>query len=258
MIKNFYKIFLFLLIIIFLFIFWYYKNYIALAQDIYSIKQKIVPSPVIATINNNCNVYLEKELKNSIIDIEKGTNVEILEDKTKKVYYIQNKKLGIKGWVKREDLYIPETPITNNERLKDIELETYVNKLGLDSQTEYLMFTDIYRQLTYIFKGKLEDWKLIKTIPCGTGVNESPTTRGIFKIGDKGEWFYSERLGSGAMYWLKFNGSYLYHSVAMDKNKNIIDDTIGKRCSSGCVRMNLEDIKWVYDNIEKGTTVYIN
>lgn len=256
--KKFYSFLCIFCIIIIIILLFSLKNANILAKDMYNIKQKMVPSPVIATVNNDCNVYLDKELKNIIKKIEKGTNVEILQDKTKKIYLIKNDTLGIEGWVKREDLYIPETPMANKEYLKDVELEAYVNDLGLDSHTEYLMFTDIYRQLTYIFKGKCENWKLIKTIPCGTGVNESPTTRGIFKISDKGEWFYSERLGSGAMYWLKFNGSYLYHSVAMDKNKNVIDSTIGERCSSGCVRMNLDDIKWVYDNIEKGTTVYIN
>lgn len=256
--KNYKILFFMLFVIIGIYTFLQYKNNIILAKDIYSIKQKIIASPVIATINNDCNIYLDKELKNIITTIKKGTNVEILQDKTKKIYCIKNEELNVQGWVKREDLYIPETPLANKEYLKNIELETYVNYLGLDSKTQYLIFTDIYRQLTYIFKGKCEDWKLIKTIPCGTGVNESPTTRGIFEISDKGSWFYSERLGSGAMYWIRFNGSYLYHSVAMDKNKNIIDNTIGERCSSGCVRMSIDDIKWVYDNIEKGTTVYIN
>ncbi|WP_317366297.1 L,D-transpeptidase [uncultured Tyzzerella sp.] len=256
--KKFYEILFILSIIVAIFIFWYYKSNITLAKDIHSIQQKIIPSPVIATISKDCNVYLDKELKNVITTIKKDTNVEILQDKTKKIYCVKNEQLNIQGWVKREDLYIPETPLASKEYLKDIELEAYVNYLGLDSKTEYLIFTDIYRQLTYIFKGKCENWKIIKTIPCATGLNESPTTRGIFKISDKGNWFYSERLGSGAMYWLRFNGSYLYHSVAMDKNKNIIDNTIGQRCSSGCVRMSIDDIKWVYDNIEQGTTVYIN
>ncbi|WP_250277904.1 L,D-transpeptidase [[Clostridium] colinum] len=258
MTKSFYKILFIICIIIAICSFWYYKKHIVLAQDIYNIKQKIVASPVIATINDDCNVYLDKEFKKILTTIEKGTNVEILEDKSREIYYIKNEKLNIKGWVTRKDLYIPKTPIANKEYLKDIELEAYVNSIGLDSETDYLVFTDIYRQLTYVFKGKCEDWKLIKTIPCGTGVNESPTTRGIFKIVDKGEWFYSERLGSGAMYWLKFNGSYLYHSVAMDKNKNIIDNTIGERCSSGCVRMSIEDIEWFYNKIPNKTTVYIN
>lgn len=255
MIKKFYS---FLFIPIFIFIFWYYKNYITLAQDIDAIKEKIVPSPVIATVNKDCKVYLDKELTNEIKFIPKDINVEILQDKSEKVYYIKNEEIGVKGWIKGEDLYIPETPLASKDYLKDVELETYVNDLGIDSQTDHLMFTDIYRQLTYIFKGKCGNWKLIKTIPCGTGTNKSPTTRGIFKIGDKGEWFYSERLGSGGKYWLRFNKSYLYHSVAMDKNKNVIDETIGQRCSNGCIRMNIEDIKWVYDNIERGTTVYIN
>lgn len=258
MIKNLYKIAFILFVFICTFIFLYYKYNVALAENIFTIKQKIVPSPVIATINEDCSVYEDEELKGVLTTIQKGTNVEILKDRSKKVYYVKSDLLNIKGWVTRKDLYIPETPKANKEYLKDIEIEAYVNSLDIDSETEYFIFTDIYRQLTYVFKGENGDWNIVKTIHCGTGLNESPTTRGFFKIGEKGEWFYSERLGSGAMYWLRFNGSYLYHSVAMDKNKNVIDDTIGERCSSGCVRMNIDDIKWLYNNIKKGTTVFIN
>lgn len=255
--KNFIKIGIILSSFLFLFIIIYEKNNTVLAS-IYNIEQKIVPSPVIATAINDCNLYLDEDLTNKITTVEKGTNLEILQDKTRKIYLVKNDNLNIKGFLKREDLYIPKTPVSNKERLKDKELETYINKLELDSETDFLVFTDIYRQLTYIFKGEYKNWRLIKTIPCGTGVNESPTTRGIFKISDKGEWFYSERLKSGAMFWLRFNNSYLYHSVSMDRNKNIIDKTIGERCSNGCVRMEIDDIKWFYENIEKGTTVYIN
>lgn len=252
------KVYIFFIIAIFIFILYSYKNYVILAQDIDSIKEKIIPSPVIATINKDTKIYLDKDLTKIIKPVTKDTKVEILQDKSEKIYYVKNDELKVKGWVKREDLDIPETPKASTDYLSDIELETYVNNLGLDSETNYLVFTDIYRQLTYIFKGKVENWKLIKTIPCSTGKNTSPTTRGIFKIKDKGEWFYSERLGSGAKYWIRFNGSYLYHSVAMDKDKNIIDNTIGERCSNGCVRMSVEDIKWLYDNLESGTTVFIN
>ena len=59
------------------------------------------------------------------------------------------------------------------------------------------------------------------------------------------------------MYWSRFNGSYLFHSVAMDKDKNITDNILGKRRSSGCVRMSVDDAKWFFENIEAGTKVWI-
>ena len=43
----------------------------------------------------------------------------------------------------------------------------------------------------------------------------------------------------------------------MDKNKNVIDNTLGQKHSSGCVRMSVENSQWFYDNIEYGTGVCI-
>lgn len=245
------------ILISFLFIFfiWKFKYQFVLGDEI---DIKIKPSPVFARINNNCNVYYDMNMNQLIKNISKGEYVEILQDRGEEKYLIKSDKEKIKGWVLAEFLDIPETPISNKERLKDYEIEEYINNKGFDSKTEYLVFTDIDRQLTYILKGEINNWKMYKTIVCSTGKNSSPTTRGNFIIGDKGEWFFSERLGSGAKYWVRFNGSYLFHSIPMDKNNNISDFTLGERHSSGCVRMSLEDIKWFYDNIPYGTAVFIN
>jgi len=43
----------------------------------------------------------------------------------------------------------------------------------------------------------------------------------------------------------------------MDRNKNILDYTLGKPASHGCVRMTVEDAKWIYDTIPNGTKVIV-
>lgn len=251
------NLFIFFIAFIGIFILYYFKYNFVLARDMIN-EIDIKESPVFAKINAECDVFSDIEMKNYIKKLKKGTEVEILQDKSEQKYFIKNEEEKVKGWVLAEFLDIPPTPKANQSRLKHGEIEKYVNEKGLDSITEYLVFTDIDRQLTYILKGSFNNWKMQKTIVSATGKNTSPTTRGIFKIQDKGEWFFSERLSSGAKYWVRFNGSYLFHSIAMDKNKNIIDPTIGERCSNGCVRMPIEDIKWFYENIPYGTTVFIN
>lgn len=236
-----------------LFFVWQLKKQFVLGNDI-----EIKSSPVFAITKDLCEVYYNLDMKNSITTINKGEYVEILEDKGEEKYLIKSSKNNLKGWVFAKFLDIPKTPNTNKNKLKNYEIENYINENGFDSKTNHLVFTDIDRQLTYILKGKLNNWKLEKIIVCATGKNTSPTTRGTFFIKDKGEWFYSERLKSGAKYWVRFNNCYLFHSIPMDKNKNILDNRLGERCSSGCIRMSLEDIKWFYDNIEYGTTVFIN
>lgn len=228
-------------------------------EQVQQIKDKVKKSVVLATIKKDCEVFIDENMNKVIDTIKKGERVEILKDKTTKIYLIKSEKLKLKGWVKAENLNIDADPLTNYNTLSDIEIEIFANSnADFISSTNYFVWTDIDRQLTYIFKGKKHNWRLIKTIVCATGLNKSPTTKGFFKIGDRGKWFFSERLESGAMFWVRFNNSYLFHSVAMDKNKNVIDNVVGERRSSGCVRMTLEDIQWFYNNIPYGTTVFIN
>jgi lipoprotein-anchoring transpeptidase ErfK/SrfK len=218
----------------------------------------IVPCPVIAVVKEPTAKYnTYDETSGRIGVIEQGTKVEIMQDRSAKWYRV--KVLGEEetSWVKREALYIPADELPNRELLTKEQLEAYMNLSGFESKTDYFILTDIYRQLTYVFTGEKENWSLSKTIACSTGKNESPTTRGFFKITERGEWFYSERLGSGSMYWMRFNGSYLFHSVAMDKDRQIIDSVIGDRRSMGCIRLELADAKWLYMNIPEQTSVYI-
>jgi lipoprotein-anchoring transpeptidase ErfK/SrfK len=64
------------------------------------------------------------------------------------------------------------------------------------------------------------------------------------------------------MWWVSFKdwGVYLFHSIPMDSNKNILSDEakkLGSPASHGCVRLNIDNAKWIYDNIPEGTPVNI-
>ena len=200
--------------------------------------------------NYSCN---RKEVGN----LKKDEIVEVIRDMSYEWYLVKSKN-GKCGWVSKNVLSIPKDPETNNDKMTQEEIENYVNSKGLKSDTSYLVWVNIDRQLTHVFLGEEGNWRLHKTMLSATGKNISPTIKGIFKIQDRGEWFYTERLNSGAKYWVRFNGPYLFHSLPMDRQKNIIDNTLGKRVSSGCIRLSLEDSKWFYDHIKEGSTVFVN
>ena len=126
-----------------------------------------------------------------------------------------------------KSLKIPADRQTNTAQLSENVVLGYANKT-FESNTKHFVWVDIDRQRVYVLVGKKGNWKIEKIIICATGVNKSPTTRGTFEISDKGTWFYSDRLKSGAMYWSRFNESYLFHSVAMDKNRNVTDSVLGE------------------------------
>lgn len=218
----------------------------------------IVPCPVYAEAALDADYFKEINSNAPTGRLIPGERLEILKDRSEEWYYVKRDN-GDSVWVAAETIIIPENEETKNEQLSQEFLDAYVNQNGFESKTNMLVFTEIYRQTTHIFSRESPDssWILMKSFCCTTGKNKSPTTRGKFTISDRGEWFYSERLGAGAKYWVRFNGTYLFHSVSMDKSKSIIDPTLGRRASSGCVRFGLTDAEWFYNNVPKGTAVYI-
>ena len=116
---------------------------------------------------------------------------------------------------------------------------------------------DIDRQLTHVFL-VLKEMESSQNYGLCNGKKHLSTVRGIYKIQDRGTWFYSPRLGGGAKNWVRFSGDYLFHSISMNSNQNIKDDTLGKRVSAGCIRLSIEDSEWFYNYVSYGTTVYVN
>lgn len=218
----------------------------------------IKPSAVFAEVVEDSPLYSDSGAEGEIIGaVACGDIVEILRDYSTDWYFVKESLMSDVGWVKAQCLKIPPDTPANKELMTETQLEEYVNSKKFKSDTKYFIFTDIGRQQTHVFKGSAEQWRLEKSFLCATGKNESPTTRGEFKTSDRGIWFYSERLGSGAKYWIRFNGAYLFHSVAMDRSKNTIDGILGEKRSSGCVRLAVDDAKWIYENIPANTTVVI-
>lgn len=84
---------------------------------------------------------------------------------------------------------------------------------------------------------------------------------GFFTIKDRGESFWSEEYGEGALYWVRIEENFLFHSLPRDINGNIIEEELKKLgipASHGCIRLRDEDAKWFYENIPEGTMVVIH
>ncbi|MGI6628914.1 MAG: L,D-transpeptidase [Bacillota bacterium] len=109
----------------------------------------------------------------------------------------------------------------------------------------------------------IKDQEVLKEMIASTGVEGHETPLGTFEIQNRGTWFYSEKYKQGARYWVSFRdwGLYLFHSVAMDKNQNVIPEEeakLGEPASHGCVRLKIEDAKWIYDNVPEKAKVVIH
>lgn len=100
-----------------------------------------------------------------------------------------------------------------------------------------------------------------KSMACSTGKYINNTPLGTFKVSSRYTW----RLmvdGTHSQYATRFYGGILFHSVpCYSPHKNQLEyeefNKLGSPASLGCVRLNVQDAKWIYDNCPYGTTVIV-
>lgn len=99
-----------------------------------------------------------------------------------------------------------------------------------------------------------------KAMICSTGLYNA-TPRGTYQISTKYLWreLYG---GVYGRYATRIHGGVLFHSVpyySRSKNALCTDkyNKLGQQASMGCVRLTVEDAKWIAENCPQGTTVEI-
>lgn len=220
--------------------------------------QVVKPSAVYAVLKEDAVLTAEQEESSAEIEmLAEGALVELLEDRSMQRYRVRDAGTGKIGWLSGTVLSIPADTPVNRQMLTEKQISRFAASMEFQSDTPYFVWVDIDRQRVYVLEWKDRRWELVRTIVCATGKNVSPTIRGRFQLSDKGIWFYSKRLKSGAKYWVRFHDTYLFHSVAMDDNRQVTDGVLGEKRSSGCVRMSVEDAKWFYETLPKGTSVLV-
>lgn len=95
------------------------------------------------------------------------------------------------------------------------------------------------------------------------GPNTYTPTGTYYVQPERGTWFYTPRFQEGAEYWVswKGHGQYLFHSVPMNKQHQVIKSAaadLGVKASHGCFHLTISDAKWIYENIPTGTKVVIH
>ncbi len=103
----------------------------------------------------------------------------------------------------------------------------------------------------------------VKKFICSTGLNDTPTPKGTFtNTGPGARWHYFKKFECWAQYAYYINGDIMFHSVLYDEQdvntlrKGSVS-ALGSKASHGCVRLKVEDAKWIYENCKAGTTVIV-
>lgn len=125
-----------------------------------------------------------------------------------------------------------------------------------NSATNYLMVVDRANTHVMIMKRNGAEWKLHRSYLCSCGKSSTPTISGTYTVGSRGYQFTDD--DHTCYYWTEIRGDYLFHSVLYRAGtKKVLDGRLGYHISMGCVRLSIDNAKWIYDNIPSGTKIII-
>lgn len=128
----------------------------------------------------------------------------------------------------------------------------------------YKAFVNTRTNTLYIaeWMGTGYDLEHVKSTRCTTGAKATPTVKGTFQaVGQGGvQWWHMD--GCWVQYPFIIYRGYFFHSLlynnAGDKHPTSASvHNLGKNASHGCVRLQLQDAKWIYENCLPGMTVVI-
>lgn len=117
------------------------------------------------------------------------------------------------------------------------------------SGTRYLIAVNRGTHKVGIFSGSSGNWSLQYYWSCVTGAPSTPTITGTFRT--TGGKRMSLSTDSRAKWCTQINGGYFFHTILASESE------LGHSLSHGCLRMAYPSARWIYDNIQRGTTVTI-
>ena len=165
---------------------------------------------------------------------------------------------AVTAFQKRNSL--PQTGVADQQTLSVLfsgeakkALKPYILKVSTGDQRVYAYGLDDNNEYTV----------LVRTMKCSTGKNATPTPKGTFQAttGPGARWHYFKKYTCWAQYAYYIEGDIMFHSVLYnEKNGPVTQSSVnnlGRKASHGCVRLAVEDAKWIWNNCPKGTQVTV-
>ena len=164
-----------------------------------------------------------------------------------------------------------------NKTIDGIKLDangrTTMTKMDMKAQdyssnTNYLIMVDKSTYTVCIYKGKKGSWLRIKgEWPCTHGGSLTPEGEKtiVGRLTKRSEVYgWADFEYSSAAFTMELSSGNFMHSVLFEKGTRgnpydrwIMDPDMYRNYSKGCIRLQLPNAEWVWDNIPKGTKVVV-
>ena len=181
------------------------KDYETAMEYFYSIpkssKEYEIAKGYIQDFEENYKNYLLESIDELVANKYYTKALEILSNYDKsllnndEITEIENKIKSIKMF--REEYQEYDSEYTSNAILQEITPNN-INTFSISSNTPYLVYLNLEKQITYIYKISNNNWSLIKEFNSSTGIEGEETPKGIFSVTNRGDWFFSEEYQQGA------------------------------------------------------------
>lgn len=130
-----------------------------------------------------------------------------------------------------------------------------VNKWGLSSKTNYLVWIDKSDYRVRVYTGSQYKWKPAASFPCAIGAPSTPTITGSFEYLYRVSGWYYDGYYVGPC--LVFYGGYALHSTLLRYDNTPYDNRVETMISHGCVRLHKSDIDWIAARLPIGSRIYV-
>ncbi|MCD8011017.1 MAG: fibronectin type III domain-containing protein [Lachnospiraceae bacterium] len=207
-----------------------------------------------ATVKRKAPVYTSISGKKIAKTVSAGTKVTITYRRSKSLTTV--KINGKKYYMNIKYLRLTSQKYTSKDYTTE-EKEVFVNGKGFTSTSKYLIWVSTYTQRINVFK-KSEDgrWVLYKTARCGTGLIDTPTPLGTYKIYAHMRAHYYNTCSYS--YWSKFKSTNAIHQRGKYySNGAYVNATLGRPVSHGCVRTTDSMAQFIYYKVPLKTTIVI-
>jgi len=131
-----------------------------------------------------------------------------------------------------------------------------IENIDYSNSADFRIEVDLPRQRLIVFYSD----EVLKEFICSGGTPGDDTPLGEFTTIEKIEYSWIDRYNVGAYYWVRFFGNYLIHSVPFDENGEMIVEEfekLGQPASHGCIRLRIDEAKWLYETLPLGVKVLI-